>query len=200
MKRAILFAFFAYLGSIIYSQDLVSKNVMIGVFTNVGFNQPVRFASFDDDRSYHGRGSYTLGVKFSRFLSQSNKIEVGACYSVHKLAINFLLDPSPPDRLPTETFETFNIPIILKHYLKSNYSLSIGTVIDIGLPRNSLFTDTQTGFGLSIGGCRDFTISNFILDITPNLEIHSVIPFSSVSGQQRLMVLGLRIGLNNNCP
>jgi hypothetical protein len=172
---------------------------MIGVYTNVGINQPIRLSSINDETSYYGRGSYTAGVKFSRFLSYRNKIEVGACYSVHKVAFTFSFDPDP-DRKATETFETFNIPIILKNYLKNNYFLSVGTIIDIGLPRHSLFTDTQTGFGLSIGGGKEFLVKNFIIDITPNLEIHSIVPFSSVSGQQRLTVLGLRIGINNNCP
>jgi hypothetical protein len=172
---------------------------MIGVYTNVGINQPIRLSSFDDEISYFGRGSYTAGVKFSRLLSSRNKIEVGACYSVHKVAFTFAFDPDPK-RKPSETFETFNIPIILKDYLKNNLFLSAGTIIDIGLPRHSLFTDTQTGFGLSIGVGKEFYVKNFIIDISPNLEIHSLVPFSSVSGQQRLTVLGLRIGINNNCP
>ena len=199
MKKTILTFAFLCSGLMIYSQDQVSKNVMIGVFTNIGVNQPIRFSSFSDEVSYYGRGSYTAGIKFSRFISSKEKIEVGACYSVHKVAFTFSFDPNP-GRKPSETFETFNIPIILKSYFKKNYFLSTGTIIDIGLPRNSLFTDTQTGLGLSFGFGKDISIKNFILDITPNLEIHSLVPFSSVSGQQRLLVLGLRIGLNNNCP
>ena len=132
-------------------------------------------------------------------LFRSNKIEIGACYSVHKVALAFTFDPNPNNEA-SETFETFNVPIILKHNLKNSYFLAAGTIIDIGLPRRSLFTDTQTGFGLSMGGGKEFKVKNFIIDITPNLEIHSVVPFSSVSGQQRLTVLGLRIGINNNCP
>ena len=200
MKKTILTLVFVCLAPMIFSQDQFSKNIMIGVYTNIGINQPIRLTSINDDISYYGRGSYTAGVKFSRFLSPRNKLEIGACYSVHKVAFEFSFDPDPDDRKPTETFETFNIPIVLKNYLKNNYFLSVGTIIDIGLPRNSLWTDTQTGFGLSFGGGKDFLIKNTIIDITPNLEIHSLVPFSSVSGQQRLTVLGLRIGINNNCP
>ncbi len=204
MKKTAILFFFVLIHGSVYSQDSgYNSNIMIGVFTNVGINQPIRFqkvSNASDSRVYHGNGSYSAGVKFSKSFSSKYKLELGAVYSVHKVGFE---DPEymPPTGIVYhETFETFNIPIILKTYLKNNYFLSIGTLIDIGLPRNSLWTDTQTGFGLNFGGGKDFLIKNFILDITPNLEIHSVVPFSSVSGQQRLVVFGIRVGLNNNCP
>jgi len=173
---------------------------VIGVLTNVGINQPIRFSSSDDEISYYGRGSYTAGVSFLRCISSKNIIEIGACYSVHKVAFELSMIPNPGEKKPTGTFETFNIPINIKSLLKNNYFLSYGTIIDIGLPGNSSFTDTQTGFGLNFGAGKEFQILNFLFDITPNMEIHPVLPFSSVAKQQRLLVFGLRLELKNNCP
>jgi hypothetical protein len=202
MKKAAVFLFSVLVHGTIYSQTQeYNSNIMIGIFTNIGINQPVRFHKISSEyepRAYHGNGSYSAGVKFSKYLSSKYKLELGAIYSVFKVGFE------DPEFMPYtgivyhETFETFNIPIILKAYLKNNYFLGVGTMIDIGLPRNSLFTDTQTGFGLSFGGGKDFIIKNFIIDITPNLEIHSVLPFTYVSGQQRLVVFGIRVGLSNN--
>jgi len=46
MKKPVLSFIFVCLCSIIYSQDnKFSKNVVIGVLTNVGINQPVSFSS-----------------------------------------------------------------------------------------------------------------------------------------------------------
>jgi hypothetical protein len=203
MKKAAVFLFSVLVYGTVYSQsqDYNSK-MMIGIFTNTGINQPVRFhriSSEFEPRAYHGSGSYSAGIKFSKFLSYKYKLELGAVYSVYKVGFE------DPEFIPYngivfhETFETFSIPIILKTYFNNNYFLGTGTMIDIGLPRNSLFTDTQTGFGFSIGGGKDFIFKNFILDLTPNIEIHSVLPFSYVSGQQRLVVFGIRLGLINNC-
>jgi hypothetical protein len=204
MKKIILLGTFLSLCMMGYTQDHdINKNVMIGVYTNVGLNQPIRFQKYDalyEPRKYHGSGSYSAGVKFSKYLSQKYKIELGAVYSTHKVGFEDPEIVSTSGIVYHETFQTFNIPITLKDYFKNNYFLSAGTIIDIGLPRRSLFIDTQTGFGLSFGAGKEFAVSNFILDITPNIEMHSVIPFSSVSGQQRLMVFGIRLGLNNNCP
>jgi hypothetical protein len=190
------------------SDSDVKSNLVIGVFTNVGINYPIRFQKYIDPyepRAFYANGSYSVGVKFSKALSTKRKIEIGAVYSVHKVGYKdpevFILSDG---RIYHETFETLSIPINFKYYLKNNSFLNFGPMIDIGLPRNSPYmalpaTDTQTGFGFSIGAGKDFNLSNFILDITPNFEIHSVVPFSAVAGQQRLLVFGIRIGLVNKC-
>jgi len=175
---------------------------MLGAYSNIGFNQAIRFTSvpsdyFDGD--YHGEISYSLGVKFSRFLSQNSKIELAACYSVNKMAFEFPKIVNPKGEVYLETIKIFNIPIIYKRYLNKRYFLSFGTIIDIGLPRNSLFTDTQTGFGLIAGAGKEFSMRDFTLDISPNIELHSVLPFSSVGYQQRLLVIGFKVELTNKC-
>ena len=175
---------------------------MIGAYSTLGLNQAIRFTSvpsdyFDGD--YHGRISYSLGIKLSRLISQNSKIELAACYSINRIAYEFPKIVNPDGEVYLETIEIFNVPIIYKRYLNNNYFVSFGTIIDIGLPRNSLWTDTQTGFGLIAGAGKEFSMRDFTLDISPSMELHSVLPFSSVEYQQRLLVIGFKVELTNKC-
>jgi hypothetical protein len=198
MKKTILTFILGITSIMVFSQASYSKNVIIGIQTNFGANFPIRFKSADDIFSYQGRLSYTAGVKFSRFISEKAWFDIGVCYTVHKIAMEYYLDPDIDNRMPTETFDVFNVPIVFNRYLNNNFYYSFGTIIDFQFPRTPSFLDKQTGFGLNLGIGKEFSIFNFKLDISPNLEIHSLIPFSPQTNQQRLIVTGIRIGLRNN--
>jgi hypothetical protein len=110
-----------------------------------------------------------------------------------------VIDPYLDDYI-TETLKTISIPVLLKKYYPGNYFIRFGSMIEFGLPRKGEFmiTDAQTGFGLSVGVGKEILIKKFSFDISPNLDLHSVIPFSSHLFQQKLIVFGLKIGLNYN--
>jgi hypothetical protein len=175
---------------------------MLGAYSTIGLNQTIRFTSVPPDYfegDYHGRISYSLGVKFSRFISRNAKIELAACYSVNRIAYVLPKIYNPEGDFYLETIKIFNVPIIYKRYFNNSYFLDFGTIIDIGLPRSSLWTDTQTGFGLIAGAGKEFSMRDFTLDISPNMELHSLLPFSSVEYQQRLLVIGFKVELTNKC-
>jgi len=65
--------------------------------------------------------------------------------------------------------------------------------VDFDLTRKS-WIDSQNGLGLTLGAGKEFMVRDYIIDLVPNIQIHSVIPFNSVKEQQRLMVVGLKIG------
>jgi hypothetical protein len=180
-----------------------NKNITIGVYTNIGVNKLIRFTSkyvTGQIGPFHSMASYCAGLNISRSLSRNIRIEIAACYSLHKVGFEL----SPPiytdSKIYTETFETVNIPIIFYRYLKNNYFLRLGTITDFSLTRNSEWIDTQSGFGMSIGAGKEICINNFSINLTPNLEIHSLLPFNSFKDKQRLFVLGLGIGFRYNPP
>jgi len=185
----------------IYSQDQAQKSLKIGLYTNIGINQPIRFSENSSEYEFRGRGSYSAGVKISKFISEKTLVEIASYYTDHKVAFEYVNDIVLDKRWPTETFETFDIQVLLKNYFKRNYYLDFGSIIDFPIAgRLKSRTDTQSGFGISIGIGRNVVLSNYTIEITPNLEIHSLIPFNSIANQQRLFVLGFKIELNNNCP
>ena len=178
-----------------------SSNLVIGIYTSIGVNQPLPLQKAYDELGtfkYYGRGSYSAGIMFTKPITQKLKLSVAAVYSVHKVGFNSNNDPSNP--IPMENFEVFNVPITLKTYLRNNFFLNPGIITDFDVPRNAQYIGHQTGFGFSFGAGKDFNIRNFALDISPNIEIHSIIPFQPKETKERLLVFGFRIGLSNYCP
>ncbi len=202
MKKSILLIFFASLYAQTYSQDLGSpvdfkRYNVFGIYYNIGICEPLGYQSQTAIVSSHGKSAFSYGFKYLRPISQKLKLEAGICYSKYIIVDHLVLEPSLDDYL-TESLRTMSIPVLLKKYYQKNYFLSLGTLIEFGLSRKNgyLITDTQTGFGLSIGAGKEISINNLSFEIAPKLDLHSIIPFSSHLFQQKLLVLGLKIGLN----
>jgi len=196
--------FFVLLSKTICSQnhinnDRVLPNNLIGFYTNLGIVDPFSFQKNIIDDFFHGRESLSLGFKYQRSLSQKLKLELSIRYSKYKIITEGPDGPIPYPGPYTELFETITVPILIKMYSQKNYYISCGSFVDFNLPRevNWLFKDPQSGLGLSLGVGKEFLINRFTLDIAPNLEIHSLLPFNSID-HQRLLFGGLRIGLNFN--
>jgi hypothetical protein len=133
-------------------------------------------------------------------VSNTTRIEISPRYSWHK--IGFELSPPIYDerKIYTETFELISIPVSFKRYLDFNFYISAGTIVDFAYNGKPARIDPQSGFGLSLGAGREFRINNFIIDLAPGVELHSVVPFTSEDNQQRLLFAGLRIGFSYNFP
>ena len=140
----------------------------------------------------------SAGVSFSGMVSPEYRIEIAASWSHHK--IGFELSPPIYDesKVYTETFETISIPVTFKRYLRNNFFLSAGTIVDFALDDKPVRLDAQTGFGLTLGAGREFRTRWITLDLSPGLELHSVVPFTEDTYHQRLFVAGLKIGLSYN--
>jgi hypothetical protein len=202
MKTLFSLAFLVLISGVISAQDSIRNNhLVIGLYTNIGINQPFpinRSTPYGISEKYLGRGSYSVGIKFSKPIGQKYEISIAAVYSVHKVGIKDSPHPDYNNGMYFENFEVFNVPITLSRYLRNNWFINLGIITDFDVPRNSQFIGPQTGFGLSFGGGKEFLIKNFILDISPNFEVHSIIPFQPVETKDRLAVFGIRIGLRNN--
>jgi hypothetical protein len=202
MKKAILFTFLVLPYAIIYPQDQdFNRSIMMGVYAKGGWNMPVRLTTkfiTEETSPWHGYQSWSGGVNVSGMMSEHYRLEIAACYSQHKVGFEL----SPPiyakEKIYTETFDIFSIPVTLKRYLQNNYFISAGTIVDFALRDKPVRLDTQTGFGLTLGAGKEIKIKDFIIDIAPGMELHSVVPFTEADNQQRLFVAGLRIGFSYN--
>lgn len=202
MKKTILFLLFVLLYATIYSQDQeFDRDVMIGIYANGGINKPIRLTTkyiTEQTSPWYGYESWSAGVRFSGMLSILYRIEIAACYSGHKIGFEL----SPPiyteKKIYTENFEIVSIPVTLKRYLQNNYFFSAGTIIDLALHDKPVRLDTQSGFGLTIGAGKEFPTRWITLELAPEIQLHSVVPFTEEIYQQRLLVAGLKIGLSYN--
>jgi hypothetical protein len=201
MKRSVLLVIlvsvysFAYSQINVISEKKITKNI-IGIYSNIGICQPVRFHHIISDVSSHGKESFSIGLKYLKPLTEMYRFEVDFRYSKYYIE-NKLLDYPIPGKI-SESFKIITIPVIFQKYYPKNYFISLGSIFDFGLSRNGsyIITDTQSGIGLSLGAGKEILIQKFSIDIAPNIEIHSLLPFHAQKDQQRLIFLALNIGFN----
>jgi hypothetical protein len=204
MMKAILVILLVLPYAIIYPQDQdFERSIMTGVYAKGGWNMPVRLTTkyiTEETSPWHGYQSWSAGVNVSGMLSENYRIEIAGCYSRHKIGFEL----SPPiyaeEKIYTETFDIFSIPVTLKRYVQNSFYISAGTIVDFALHDKPVRLDSQTGFGLTLGAGKEIRIKDFIIDVAPGLELHSVVPFTEADNQQRLFVAGLKIGFSYNFP
>jgi len=202
MNKAILFILLLIpnTGSFAQEKDF-DKEIMIGVYAIGGWNIPVRLTTkfiTEETSPWYGYESYSAGIKVSMMVFEKSGIEIATCYSKHKIGFEL----SPPiyteRKIYMETFRIISIPITYKRYFQNNFFFNAGTIIDFKLKDEPIWVDAQSGFGLTFRAGKEIRIHNLILDIAPDIELHSLVPFITEDFQQRLFVGAIRIGISYN--
>lgn len=202
MKKRILLLLLVLPFGFIRAQDKIpARNFMAGVYATGGWDLPVRVTTkyiTEDTSPWHGNQSWSAGAHVSVMVSEFYRIEIAPRYSWHKTG--FELSPPIYDekKIYTETFELISIPVTFKRYLDNYFFVSAGTIIDFTFKGEPEWVDPQSGFGLTLGAGREFRMKNFVIDLSPLAELHSVVPFASEDNQQRLFVGAIRIGISFN--
>jgi len=202
MRKLNLFLLVIFPFTALFAQEgKFDRNIMAGVYAGSGINMPVRLTTkyiTEETSPWHGFASYSAGVSFSGMVSPVYRIEIAASWSHHKTGFEL----SPPiydeSKIYTESFTTLSIPVTFKRYLRNNFFLSAGTMVDFAMDDKPVRLDAQTGFGLTLGAGREFRTRWITFNISPGLELHSVVPFTEDTYHQRLFVAGLKIGLSYN--
>ncbi len=202
MKKLLIFILLVFFSTLSHAQNTnerTNSNCMIGIASNIGINRVIRFQNdFRDEATYHGKTAFSYGINYFRSISPNIRLNLGVYYSSYRISFGYPISLFPEGPSFLETLNIISVPILFNAYSNKNYFLSFGPLIDFTLPRKSRWTDAQNGIGFSLGVGKEFLIKNFSLDISPNVEIHSILPFSLVHYQQRLLVFGLKLGLNFN--
>jgi hypothetical protein len=199
MKRIFILVLFISACIRVISQDLVTKNIVIGVYAGAGINRDISFGTGNEELIFRSRGSYSAGFSLTKFISEKNSIEIAGCYTDHKVAFSFRGLSDIDGRPATETFQTFNIPVTFRHYFGKNTFGCFGAIIDLPIPGRYLYSDIPTGLGFSFGAGKEVSCGDFRFSAAPVLEVHSLLPFGTLELDQRLFILGLRFGLINRC-
>jgi hypothetical protein len=202
MKRLIFFVCFASFFVTVYSQDKVSdaqpipKNE-IGIFSNVGICELSGPQAHTFISAAHGKAVFSYGLNYMRTISPKLKMETGIFYSKYTI-VDHIIDAPDFDFYATEYFKIISIPILLRYYFPKEFYISGGTILDLvfARPGGWNLSDSQNGFGLSIGAGKEISINKFSISIGTNFDLHAAIPFSGDLSQQKFFVPGLKIGLN----
>jgi len=202
VKKGLLILLCVLVSGSVYPQD---RDTAVGFRAGVngfgGWNLPVRMTDryiTEETSPWHGNQTWSAGISFSWMVAGQYRMEIAPRYSWHKTG--FELSPPIYDEkaIYTETFELLSVPLSLKRYLDDFFFISAGTIVDFTFGGKPEWVDPQSGFGISLGAGREFRVKNFVIDVSPFTELHSVVPFESEDNQQRLFLGALRIGISYN--
>lgn len=170
-------------------------NKQIGIsFSSFGINEPVYFTSLDGTGGYSSKSFYTFGLNYIHPLNKWLNIETGVEYAKHTITIT----PSTPpewDNPYNASFSLVNIPITVRANFWDYFFINGGLLLGIDASSSSPI-HSQSGIGAILGIGAQYQFNNGVgLFINPYSKAHTLIPFSSKKYHQRLMELGVRIGL-----
>ena len=186
------------------SQDITNnyKN-QIGISSNINFlsyfqgETKTIFIEMPHERvkvnlSPHVISNYNLIIVYNRYISRNFKLVTGIRYSEFIIHDQF----KPLESYEKEKLITITIPVFLREIFKRDFFVDLGTILDFDLKRSlHSFTEVQNGFGFAISVGKIFKIRRVSVEISPDLEIHSVIPFRSDLYSQKLVIAGIHLGL-----
>ena len=199
MKKLAILLAILFVGVLSYSQESdFNRSFRIGLGSSIGYAQPIRFERINNLTKYQGRGIKIVNMDITKFFNNHNAIKVGLSYSKVKVKI----DPKTEFDIPippfTESFDIISVPISYNFYFKKLYYIGVGTILDFEIPNydREIITDKQSGLGLILEAGKEFKINWFTIQVAPCLQLHSFAPFSTMTGQQRLFVASINIGIN----
>lgn len=136
--------------------------------------------------------SFEFGIKYLREISNRLSIQTG---------INFLSTRVPeisrytgiPKGSKNMNVELISIPIYTNLSLGKHFFIFGGPLIDFHLKDKSFTTQSGIGYTLGIGG--KFSFKNYKIYITPNYKRHSLIPFKKENFTDKLLQLGIQLGV-----
>lgn len=201
MKKVLLILLSVLASGSVYPQDTVAGGrFRAGVNGLGGWNLPVRMTDryiTEETSPWNGSQTWSAGITLSWMVGGQYRMEIAPRYSWHRTG--FELSPPVYDEktIYTETFKLLSVPLSFKRYLDDFLFISAGTIVDFTFGGKPEWIDQQSGFGISLGAGREFHVKNFVIDISPFAELHSVVPFTHEDNQQRLFLGALRIGISH---
>ena len=202
VKKGFLILLCVLASGSVYPQDTdTGGGFRAGVIGFGGWNLPVRMTDryiTEETSPWHGNQAWSAGIHLSWMITGFYRMEIAPRYSWHRTG--FELSPPIYDEktIYTETFELISIPLTFKRYIDKQYFISSGTIIDFAFSGKPERVDPQSGIGLSLGAGKEFRIKNFVIDVSPFAELHSIVPFESEDNQQRLFLGAMRISVSYN--
>ena len=166
----------------------------IGItFSSFGNTDGIQFAK--GAAGFTGKSFYGIGFNYIYSLNRCLDLETGFEYSHYNISVHPNLPPDM-DNTPYDTeFLLINMPLTLRvNFLKYCF-INSGLNLEFG-PAVSNPVGNQDGIGAIIGiGLKYEAKPGISAFINPYAKVHSLIPFSSPDGHQRILESGFRLGV-----
>lgn len=194
-----LIALVAFTG--ILMNGLVAQNKSLnwlGINASVSAGELIRYGNETDGGiSYNGKIGFLIGFGFTRVINDRFDFESGVEYSRHSFNSSYINDLGQSIRsFNPENVDLISVPANIRMKFRKQFFVTGGIQYDqrFNVPHSTTI-DNQTGIGLNLKFGKEFKLSGQqILCISPEILIHSIVPFFPEKHQQRLTEIGLRLG------
>ncbi|MBL7971745.1 MAG: hypothetical protein JNL03_09525 [Prolixibacteraceae bacterium] len=194
-----LIALVAFTG--ILMNGLVAQNKSLnwlGINASASAGELIRYGKETDGGiSYNGKIGFLIGFGFTRVINDRFDFESGVEYSRHSFNSSYINDLGQSIRsFNPENVDLISVPANIRMKFRKQFFVTGGIQYDqrFNVP-NPVTIDNQTGIGLNLKFGKEFKLSGQqILCVSPEVRIHSIVPFFPEKNQQRLTEIGLRLG------
>ena len=162
----------------------------IGIYVGPVGSDLIRTTTLDGSASYHNDVSYEFGVRYFRSLGAKLSVETGI--SVFQATVE-VSSSSPFGGREEFDLTLVSIPLWLNYKFAKKIYINGGPTLDFQTEDYTF--DSQSGIGFSLGVGRRFDLGKLVLNCNPMIDYHAVLPFEAENGQQRLLEIGLLVGL-----
>lgn len=188
MKTLLLIAIlFTISSGDIFAQKNNELNIYYGSSTANLYRKPM-----DGGADYQVQKFNEIGIKYLRLVSENMHIVIGVNYSESDIKITPEYMGLPVVSRIEKT-KIFSIPIYANYDFWKYMFINGGVILDFQTTDNSF--DSQSGIGFSMGFGGKYSFNNFVIFVTPNYKIHSIIPFNKESHHQKLTEFGIQFGI-----
>lgn len=170
----------------------------VGLSASVDATNAFRFASLDGGSSSDGGTSYSLALSYWLPLNNPWNLQTGLGY-LH--ARHTIIPNTPPDEVVPDwevQRSLISIPFVFRRYFGSHTTrlyVDFGSSIDFerDVPEE---LDNNSGLSLFFSPGLEQQLGNtFSLNLAPQFQLHSLIPFQKETYHQRLIAAGVALSL-----
>jgi hypothetical protein len=144
-----------------------------------------------------GRTSFELGFNYFKKITDRLSFESGVDYHQNQIKVTPSFHPNIDRRPRLYDFRLLYIPVFARWNFSKNGFFNGGVLVDIDISNRDAITD-QSGVGLGLGFGRDIPLSeNVSLSINPFLNFHGLVLVNSGNYSERIVDVGMRIGIRS---
>ncbi|MEK6482494.1 outer membrane beta-barrel protein [Catalinimonas sp. 4WD22] len=170
----------------------------IGISGSVDATNAVYFESLDGAGGSDGGTGYSLSLAYYYSINQNWTLQSGLTYRNAKHTITPNLPPGEMVADQDYSRNLISIPVVFRRYFgesNTRFFLDLGGSFDFERNVPSWLDDNSGVSILFSPGLEQKLNDSFALNLAPQMQIHSLIPFQQDNHQRRLIAAGIEISL-----
>lgn len=153
----------------------------------------ITFAQLEGTASYNVESFQEFGLRYLYHTRGNLYLAGGINYLRASIATTPAPSSQPTLEIDTDPLNIISVPLFLHLQFGRYFFINGGPSLDFQLTDNTY--DRQSGIGLTLGLGAHYSIENFTLFVNPNVKSHAMLPFAADNYHQRLLEIGVQLGL-----